>query len=44
MISHSGMVRRRSLVPVLLRLCNSVNGVVGVVDRRTYEDDDLPRK
>ncbi|MFD5041823.1 CBS domain-containing protein [Streptomyces sp. NPDC058377] len=40
----SGTVSRRSLVPVLLRLCNSVDGVVGVIDRLTYEDDDLPRE
>ncbi|MFI5578812.1 BON domain-containing protein [Streptomyces sp. NPDC051822] len=43
-VTLSGTVRRRSLVPVLLRLCNSVDGVVGVVDRLTYEDDDLSRK
>lgn len=40
----SGTVSRRSLVPVLLRLCNSVDGVVGVIDRLTYEDDGLPRE
>ncbi|MEU3744159.1 MULTISPECIES: CBS domain-containing protein [Streptomyces] len=43
-VTLSGTVRRRSLVPVLLRLCNSVDGVVGVVDRLGYEDDDLSRK
>ncbi|GEB55287.1 CBS domain-containing protein [Streptomyces gardneri] len=43
-VTLSGTVRRRSLVPVLLRLCNSVDGVVGVVDRLRYEDDDLSRK
>ncbi|WP_314614947.1 CBS domain-containing protein [Streptomyces stackebrandtii] len=42
-VTLSGTVRR-SLVPVLLRLCNSVDGVVGVVDRLRYEDDDLSRK
>ncbi|WP_137991136.1 CBS domain-containing protein [Streptomyces vilmorinianum] len=45
-VTLSGTVRRRSLVPVILRLCNSVDGVVGVVDRLQYEDedDDLTRK
>ncbi|MFH9728466.1 BON domain-containing protein [Streptomyces sp. NPDC017254] len=43
-VTLSGTVRHRSLVPVLLRLCNSVDGVVGVVDRLRYEDDDLSRK
>ncbi|MFD7976352.1 CBS domain-containing protein [Streptomyces sp. NPDC059071] len=43
-VTLSGTVRRRSLVPVFLRLCNSVDGVVGVVDRLTYEDDDLPKE
>ncbi|ALU91915.1 hypothetical protein WQO_00115 [Streptomyces globisporus C-1027] len=42
-VTLSGTVRR-SIVPVLLRLCNSVDGVVGVVDRLRYEDDDLLRK
>ncbi|OKJ18079.1 hypothetical protein AMK23_35855 [Streptomyces sp. CB02130] len=42
-VTLSGTVRR-SIVPVLLRLCNSVDGVVGVVDRLRYEDDDLSRK
>ncbi|WP_328490545.1 CBS domain-containing protein [Streptomyces zaomyceticus] len=43
-VTLSGPVRRRSLVPVLLILCNSVDGVVGVVDRLRCEDDDLSRK
>ncbi|MFD0367989.1 CBS domain-containing protein [Streptomyces sp. NPDC127114] len=43
-VTLSDTVRRRSLVPVFLRLCNSVDGVVGVVDRLTYEDDDLPKE
>ncbi|WP_306324734.1 CBS domain-containing protein [Streptomyces venezuelae] len=38
-VTLSGTVRRHGLVPVLLRLCNSVDGVVGVVDRLRYEDD-----
>ena len=43
-VTLSGAVSRRSLVPVLLRLCNSVDGVVGVVDRLAYEKDDLSRE
>ncbi|MHB0910323.1 BON domain-containing protein [Streptomyces argenteolus] len=43
-VTLSGTVRRRSLAQVLLRLCNSVDGVVGVVDRLTYEEDDLSRE
>ncbi|WP_030690707.1 CBS domain-containing protein [Streptomyces globisporus] len=43
-VTLSGAVRRRSLVPVLLRLCDGVDGVVGGVDRLTYEDDDLQKE
>lgn len=39
----SGTVGRHSLVSVILRLCNSVDGVVRVIDRLQYEDDDLAR-
>ncbi|MER7762292.1 CBS domain-containing protein [Streptomyces sp. NPDC097619] len=36
----SGTVDRRSLVPITLRLCESVDGVIEVVDRLTYDEDD----
>jgi CBS domain-containing protein len=38
LVTLSGTVRRPGLVPVLLRLCNSADGVVGVVDRLRHED------
>ncbi|MFF1511231.1 CBS domain-containing protein [Streptomyces sp. NPDC058326] len=38
-VTLSGTLPRRGLVPVLLRLCNSVDGVVGVVDRLSYEEE-----
>ncbi|MFJ2895442.1 CBS domain-containing protein [Streptomyces sp. NPDC087218] len=41
-VTLSGTVRRPGLVPVLLRLCNSVDGVVGVVDRLSHGDDAAP--
>ncbi|WP_282693793.1 CBS domain-containing protein [Streptomyces sp. CC208A] len=37
-VTLSGTVSRPGLVPVLLRLCNSVDGVVGVVDRLGQAD------
>lgn len=43
-VTLSGTVRRRSFGHVLLMLCDSVDGVVGVVDRLRYEEDDLPGK
>ncbi len=39
-VTLSGTVTRRSLVPVVLRLCQSVDGVVSVIDRLDYEQDD----
>lgn len=44
LVTLSGTIRRHSLVPVVLRLCNSVDGVVAVIDRLQYEEDDLARK
>ncbi|MEV6202926.1 CBS domain-containing protein [Streptomyces sp. NPDC051771] len=38
-VTLSGRVRRPGLVPVLLRLCNSVDGVVGVVDRLRSDNE-----
>jgi hypothetical protein len=34
------MLPRRSLVPVVVRLCESVDGTVTVVDRLSFEHDD----
>ncbi|MET9958531.1 CBS domain-containing protein [Streptomyces sp. NPDC006326] len=40
LVTLSGTVPRASLVPVVVRLCQSVDGVVDVVDRLAYVDDD----
>ncbi|SFX62174.1 CBS domain-containing protein [Streptomyces atratus] len=40
-VTLSGTVARRSLVPVVLRLCRSVDGVVDVINRLDHEQDDL---
>ncbi|MFB6716886.1 CBS domain-containing protein [Streptomyces sp. NPDC056358] len=42
LVTLSGTVSRRSLVPIVLRLCRSVDGVVDVINRLDYEQDDLP--
>ncbi|MFJ3583169.1 CBS domain-containing protein [Streptomyces sp. NPDC090127] len=39
-VTLSGTLERRSLAPVFVRLCESVDGVVEVVDRLTYEDEE----
>ncbi|MFE3653051.1 CBS domain-containing protein [Streptomyces sp. NPDC059152] len=36
-----GALERRSLVPIAVRLCESVDGVIEVIDRLTFERDDL---
>ncbi|MEW2490658.1 CBS domain-containing protein [Streptomyces sp. NPDC048411] len=41
LVTLSGTVPRRSLLPVILRMCQSVDGVVDVIDRLDYERDDL---
>lgn len=41
-VTLSGTLGRRSLVPVVVRLCGSVDGVVKVVDRLAFERDDVP--
>ncbi|GLF97719.1 CBS domain-containing protein [Streptomyces yaizuensis] len=41
-VTLSGTVERRSVLPVFVRLCESVDGVVEVVDRLTYPDDEGP--
>jgi CBS-domain-containing membrane protein len=42
LVTLSGTVNRHSLVPLVLRLCRSVDGVVDVINRLGYEQDDLP--
>ncbi|MER6096501.1 CBS domain-containing protein [Streptomyces sp. NPDC001728] len=37
-VTLSGVLPRRGLTPVVMRLCGSVDGVVGVVDRLRYDD------
>ncbi|MGW5419400.1 CBS domain-containing protein [Streptomyces sp. NPDC003943] len=37
-VTLSGVLPRRGLMPVVMRLCGSVDGVVGVVDRLRYDD------
>ncbi|WP_406264150.1 CBS domain-containing protein [Streptomyces sp. NBC_00191] len=39
-VTLSGTVARKSLIPITLRLCESVDGVVDVIDRLTYDVDD----
>ncbi|MCX5098264.1 CBS domain-containing protein [Streptomyces sp. NBC_00439] len=40
-VTLSGILNRRSLVPVVLRLCRSVDGVVDVINRLDHEQDNL---
>ncbi|MBT2368978.1 CBS domain-containing protein [Streptomyces sp. ISL-10] len=42
-VTLSGTLERKSLVRVVVRLCQSVDGVVDVVDRLFYENDDAFR-
>lgn len=42
LVTLSGTVGRHSLVPIVLRLCRSVDGVVDVINRLSYERDDMP--
>ncbi|WP_149181946.1 CBS domain-containing protein [Streptomyces sp. TRM49041] len=39
-VTLSGTLERRSLVPILVRLCETVDGVVNVDERLAYERDD----
>ncbi|MFI1197916.1 CBS domain-containing protein (plasmid) [Streptomyces sp. BHT-5-2] len=39
-VTLTGTLERRSLVPIAVRLCESVDGVIEVIDRLTYERDD----
>jgi CBS domain-containing protein len=38
-----GVIETRSLIPIIVRLCGSVDGVVGVSDRMSFRVDDLGR-
>ncbi|MCX5126926.1 CBS domain-containing protein [Streptomyces sp. NBC_00347] len=40
-VTLSGTVGRRSLVPIVVRLCQSVDGVVDVINRLDFELDDM---
>ncbi|WP_435842999.1 BON domain-containing protein [Streptomyces lavendulae] len=37
----SGTVGRHSLIPIIVRLCQSVDGVVDVINRLNYEHEDM---
>ncbi|WP_405595483.1 CBS domain-containing protein [Streptomyces sp. NBC_01410] len=39
-VTLTGRVARKSLIPITLRLCESVDGVVDVIDRLAYDVDD----
>jgi CBS domain-containing protein len=41
-VSLTGRLERRSLVPIVLSLVRGLDGVVGVVDRLTFDLDDTP--
>ncbi|MFB0627258.1 CBS domain-containing protein [Streptomyces sp. AB3(2024)] len=41
-VTLSGTVVRHSLVPIVVRLCQSVDGVVDVINRLNYEHEDMP--
>ena len=41
-VTLTGQLERRSLVPIVVALVRGLDGVVGVVDRLTYELDDTP--
>ncbi|MGW6143429.1 CBS domain-containing protein [Streptomyces sp. NPDC055140] len=41
-VTLSGTVERRMFIPIVMRLCHSVDGVVEVINRLGYERDDMP--
>ncbi|WP_412078699.1 CBS domain-containing protein [Streptomyces xanthophaeus] len=41
-VTLSGTVGRHSLVPIVVQLCQSVDGVVNVINRLNFEHDDMP--
>ncbi|UQA94411.1 CBS domain-containing protein [Streptomyces halobius] len=43
-VTLSGTLERKSLIPIVVRLCESVDGVVEVVDRLAFERDDTPQE
>ncbi|MFJ2592409.1 CBS domain-containing protein [Streptomyces erythrochromogenes] len=40
-VTLSGTVVRHSLIPIVVRLCQSVDGVVDVINRLNYEHEDM---
>jgi CBS domain-containing protein len=42
-VTLRGQVESRSLIPIIVRLCASVDGVVGVTDRLSFRVDDVGR-
>ncbi|MCX5613224.1 CBS domain-containing protein [Streptomyces sp. NBC_00047] len=40
-VTLSGTVGRHSLVPIVVRLCQSVDGVVDVINRLNYQHEDM---
>jgi hypothetical protein len=43
-VTLSGTVERKSLIPVAVRLCDSVDGVVDVVNRLGFDRDDTTQR
>ncbi|MFE1752381.1 CBS domain-containing protein [Streptomyces anandii] len=43
-VTLSGTVERRSLIAIMVRLCDSVDGVVEVVDRLGFDHDDTAHR
>ncbi|GLW14809.1 CBS domain-containing protein [Streptomyces kronopolitis] len=41
-VTLTGTLERTSLVPIAVRMCEGVDGVVEVIDRLTAERDDIP--
>lgn len=42
-VTLQGVIESRSLIPIIVRLCNSVDGVVGVSDHLSFRVDDVGR-
>ncbi|ANZ14211.1 CBS domain-containing protein [Streptomyces noursei] len=42
-VTLTGTLDRKSLIPIAVRLCESVDGVIEVIDRLTFERDDAAR-
>jgi hypothetical protein len=41
-VTLTGQLERRSLIPIVVSLVHGIDGVVDVVDRLTFELDDSP--